>query len=188
MATIDNNPFVRGARGNVGKQFVFRRRGDKTHIMRMPVFKNKIPTAQQKERRELFSFAASYAAGAMSIPALKKQYQQEVQPAQTAYNIAFRDYLKAPKVNSIDASRYTGMPGSTIGIDATDDFRVVRVIISIHSAAGLLIEEGDAAINPIDWSKWTYTTRQINSLLAGSVIRATALDIPQNKGIFEMTI
>src|SRR5690349_5587278 len=136
MATIDNNLLVSGARGNVGKQFVFRRRGDKTHIMRMPVFKDTTPTVLQGERRDLFSLAAPYDYGAMSIPGVKKQYQQVAEPVRRAFNIDFRDYLKAQTVSSSEVTRYTGIQGTTIGIDASDDFRVVRVIVSIHSAKG----------------------------------------------------
>ncbi|MFI5155235.1 MAG: hypothetical protein ACHQEM_03575 [Chitinophagales bacterium] len=45
MANVNENLLVRGARGNVGKQFVYRKHGNNTNIVRMPtVNKNAVAT------------------------------------------------------------------------------------------------------------------------------------------------
>lgn len=189
MSYLDNNPLVDGARGNFGKKFVYKKRGNKTHIAKMPAQNpNAEVTDQQLEIRDQFGSAALYAKGAMSDPILKKEYQKKAKSGVTAFNIAFRDYLKAPVVKSIDTSKYTGVVGSLITVSAKDDFRVASVHVSIHTAAGVLIEEGDAILNPIDRNKWNYATTQANANIAGCVVKADAFDLPGNKGSLDVTV
>ncbi|MDP4262235.1 MAG: hypothetical protein Q8941_06860 [Bacteroidota bacterium] len=189
MAKINENPLVRGARGNFGKKYVYKKRGDDTHIARMPtVNKNAVATEKQVAVRDQFTSAALYAQGAISSPDLKKEYEKKATNGQTAFNVAFRDYLKAPVVKSIDTGKYNGTVGSTIVVKAKDDFRVKEVAVSIFSAAGALLEEGNAVLNPLDRNKWIYTATQANALLAGSKISASALDLPGNSGMLEITI
>ncbi len=119
MAKIKDNLLVRGASGKVGKQFVYRKRGDDTFITRMPATdKNATPTQKQENVRELFAAAAVYATGVIADPKLKAEYQKKAnaKAGRTAYNVAFRDYLKSPVVKSIDTAKYNGTPGSTIVI------------------------------------------------------------------------
>jgi len=189
MSKITDNLLVKGARGNVGKQFVYKKRGKNTHIAKMPsINKNLEPTAGQFEVRELFAEASLYAKGAMSSPELKKEYEKKAVDGQTAFNVAFRDYLKAPVVKSINTENYNGTIGSGIVVIARDDFRVAAVMVSIRDAAGVLIEEGDAILNPIDRNKWNYTTVLANPSPAGCTVNATAFDVPGNKGILEVTV
>jgi hypothetical protein len=189
MANVNENLLVRGARGNVGKQFVYRKHGDNTTIARMPsVNKDAVPTEKQQEIREQFSDAAIYAQGAMSSADLKKEYEKKAAPGKTAFNIAFRDYLKAPVVKKIDVSNYKGMAGSVVVVKAKDDFRVAQVKVSIHSSAGVLLEEGNAILDPIKRSLWNYAATQNNASLSGSVVSATATDLPGNTGSLEITI
>jgi hypothetical protein len=189
MANVSDNLLVRGARGNVGKQFVYRHHGNDTHIVRMPrVDKNAVATEKQEKTRDLFGSASLYAQGAMSSPELKKEYQKKSRPGMSAQNIALRDYLKAPVVKSIYTGEYTGAPGSTIIVSAKDNFKVARVKVSIHTATGALVEEGDATLNPLDRNKWVYTATQSNALLANSVISATAWDLPGNTGNLEISV
>ena len=56
-----------------------------------------------------------------------------------------------------------------------------------ETAAGALVEEGDAILNPVNRNQWIYTATQNNATLAGSVITAYALDLPGNKGSLEIT-
>jgi hypothetical protein len=183
MARISNNQLVKGARGNVGRQFVYKKRGEDTHIAMMPVIdKNLKPTEDQSKIRDLFAAASQYAKGAMSSPDLKKEYQKKTSSRTTAFNIAFRDYLKPPVVREIDTEKYDGTPGSAIVVNAKDDFRVAEVKLSILHADGSLLEEGNAILNPIDRNKWTYTATQNNASPPGCTVSATALDLPGNKG------
>jgi hypothetical protein len=189
MSKIENNALVQGARGNFGKQFVYKKRGNKTHIAKMPTQNpNAEVSDEQLEIRDLFGSAALYAKGAMSDPNLKKEYQKKAKNGATAFNVAFRDYLKAPVVKSIDTSKYTGVVGSLITVSAKDDFRVASVHVRIETAAGILIEEGDATLNPIDRNKWNYATTQANASIAGCVVKADAFDLPGNKGSLDVIV
>lgn len=192
MARITRNLLVKGASGNVAKQFVYKKRGKKTLITKMPEFNEKaVPTERQTEVRDLFAAASLYAKGALSSPLLKTEYEKKAIAGKTAFNIAFRDYLKAPVVRSIDTEEYNGTTGSLIVVNAKDDFRVAAVKVSIRNSAGVLIEEGNAILNPIDLNKWTYTAVQSNPApagLTGCIISAAAFDIPGNKGKLEVTL
>ena len=188
MAKINDNLFVKGARGHVGKQLVYKKRGNDTLIARMPkVDDNTIATADPEQVRERFAAASRYATGAINDPVLKREYQEKTSPSNTAYNIAFRDYLKAPVVMKIEAGRYDGTIGSTIEVLAKDDFRVAEVRVSIVSST-VLVEEGAAVLHPVDRNKWIYTATVANANLAGTVITVIALDIPGNKGMKEITL
>jgi hypothetical protein len=189
MTNVNENLLMRGARGNLGKQIVYRKHGDNTIMARMPtVNKDAVPTEKQQEKRERFSDAASYAKNAMSLEDLKKEYEKKATPGRTAFNIAFRDFLKAPVVKKIDASDYKGPAGSVIIINAKDDFRVARVKVSIHSSTGALVEEGNAVLDPIKRSLWNYTVTQNNTTLSGSVISAVATDLPGNSASLAITL
>ena len=189
MANLTKNALVRNASGKFGDEFVFRTRGKKTTIARLPKIKeDAVKTAKQVKVNSRFKSASEYAKSAISSGALKKEYQRKVSTQNTAFNVAFRDYLRAPEVTAIDIENYKGSIGSTIVISATDDFKVVAVKVSIRSAAGVLIEEGNAVPDPIFSELWTYTATQANSALAGTVISATAADLPRNKGGMSVTV
>jgi hypothetical protein len=97
MANVNENLLVRGARGNAGKQLVYRKHGNNTNIVRMPtVNKNAVASKKQAGKRELFSNAALYAKSTTASADLKKEYEKKATPGKTAFNIAFRDFLKAP--------------------------------------------------------------------------------------------
>ena len=173
----------------MGKQYVYKQRGDNTHMAKMPrINKNLVATERQVKVRDLFAEGALYAQGVVSSPELKKEYAKKAPAGKTAYNMAFRDFLKAPVVKSIDASKYNGTPGTPIVIKAKDDFRVASVMVSIHSATGTLIEQGEATLNPINRNQWIYSTVQSNTSITGSIISATARDLPGNEGKLDVTV
>lgn len=189
MAKINKNLLVRGARGHMGRQFVYRKHGNDTLMTRMPeVNPDQVPTDEQTRVRDLFTEAAVYAKGAIADPELKTEYRKKAKPGRTAFNIAFRDYLKAPVVQSINVTRYTGVPGSTIEVSAKDDFRVVAVSVSIYNDVGTLLEQGNAVLNPVNRNKWVYTATVPNAALAGAIVRAIALDLPGNAGELEVIL
>jgi hypothetical protein len=189
MSKVNDNLLVRGARGNIGKQFVYRKRGDDTIIARMPkVNKDAVPTDKQLQKRDLFSDAIDYAKGVVASPDLKKEYEKKLAPGKTAYNLAVRDFLKSPVVKKIDISNYKGTVGSVIVINAKDDFRVALVKVSIHASTGVLVEEGNAILDPVRRRLWNYTATQNNATPTGSVISVTATDLPGNSGSLEITV
>ena len=90
--------------------------------------------------------------------------------------------MNVPEVKFIRIEDYKGVVGDKIIIRAVDDFRVLRVLVEIHTSDGSLIESGNATqnVNGIDW---TYTVTKINNLSEGSTIKAIATDVPGNEGI-----
>ncbi|WP_290795845.1 hypothetical protein [Flavihumibacter sp. UBA7668] len=189
MSNVSKNLLVKGAKGKVGDQFIYKTRGKKTFISTLPtVNKNAVATEQQLQVRDLFGEASNYAKGAVANPELKAAYDHKKPKGTTAFNIALRDYLKAPVVKKIDVSDYTGLTGSPIIVTAKDDFRVASVKVSILSAAGELMEEGPASLDPINYNKWIYTATRDNASLSGCTIRAIAKDIPDNTGSLELVL
>ncbi|WP_052273454.1 hypothetical protein [Flavihumibacter solisilvae] len=189
MAKVTKNLLVKGASGKLGDQFVYKQRGDDTFITRLPeVDKDAEPTENQVRVRDRFGEASLFAQGANANPELKAEYERNLPSGKTAFNAAFRDYLKAPVVISIDVSKYAGLPGSPIVVKAKDDFRIAEVSISIRTATGELVEVGNAVLNPINRNKWTYTTVEDNPAYAGGSVSATARDIPGNEGRMDITL
>jgi hypothetical protein len=182
MARIKDNLIVKGARGNLGKQVVFKKHGKDTVMAKMPVVSKKRPTKDQEKRRELFSEAVTYASSALKDPMLKKAYEEKAGPERRAYNLALSDYLNAPVVEQIDTSKYDGSLGSIITITATDDFRVAEVSVRIFNSSGTLLEQDDAIPHRIDSTKWIYKARAVNKKLSGTKIKVVAKDIPGNAG------
>lgn len=189
MANVNDNLLVKGAKGNVNKQFVLRTRANKTSISKMPVQKkNRVATEKQSEKRDQFHSASLFAQGAMASKNLKKKYEKKAGNGVTVFNVAFRDFMVAPKIKKINAGNYNGEIGSDIIITAKDDFRIIAVKVKIISAQGILIEEGNAILDPMNRKKWIYTVRVNNIPFTGSIISATAFDIPNNRGILEISV
>lgn len=188
MSNVSKNLLVNRASGNVGKQYVYRTKGEKTIIARMPSRKaGRVLTEKEESLREKFAAASVYAQTVMSSEALKKEYQKKANANRSVANVAARDYLKAPRVKDINTEDYTGAVGSVIAVRAIDDFRVERVHVKISAADGTLIEQGDAVQHAISKSVWNYTAQQNNANVAGTKILATAFDLPGNKGTLEIT-
>lgn len=189
MANITNNLLVKGAKGKVGNQLVYRTRGDKTIITKMPEQKpGRKATSKQSEKRDQLIYASLYAQGVMVSDKLRKKYEKKATDTLTWHNLACRDFLIAPVVKKVDIKDYTGEPGSRIVIKATDDFRVITVKVKILNADGALVEEGEAFMDPLNRKHWIYTARQSNNALMGTKVMATAFDIPNNKGTMEVEL
>ena len=73
-------------------------------------------------------------------------------------------------------------------MSAKDDFTIAEVFVSIRTATGELVEEGNAILNPINRNKWTYTAVTVNPALAGGSVSVTARDIPGNEGKLDITL
>lgn len=188
MAKINENLLVKGARGNVGKQFVYRKHGNGTIIGKMPVYNPKTARSDaQLTVRDQFTSAAMYASGAVQSPELKKEYQKKAPPGSSAYNMALRDFLKAPVVRKINIDAFDGSPGAVIVVHAKDDFRVAAVKVCIQRAeTGEVLEEGNAVLAPIHRDQWIYTTTQAYASLDGIFITAIAKDLPGNEAELEV--
>jgi hypothetical protein len=136
-------------------------------------------TAKQKASSERFLAAQRYAATALADPLLKAAYKAACRGHQNPRNLAIRDALRLPVVESIDLDGFTGNPGQIVRVKATDDFRVVEVKVSVRGPAGELIEEGIAKLSS-EASEWRYTTKVEVPSGQSVLVVAVARDNPGN--------
>jgi hypothetical protein len=187
MAQAVDNVIIKGFSGTVGKQITFSQRAGKT-IVGKSRRKSTLPASEKAIAvRARFSASISYAKTAMKDPATKSLYKAVAAPDQSAFNLALRDAFLAPKVENIDASNYHGQAGERITIQATDDFKVTGVTVSIHDPSGNLIEGGTASPDQ-NGSDWIYFATQNLVSVNGSKITAQAKDLPGNSGSLEISL
>lgn len=186
MAKSKYNVVMHNASGIVGDLLEFKQRFGKTIIAKRRTV-NFIPNAEQLDIQKKFRKAAAYAKSVQDNPLVRVLYEGQSGEGVTAFNLAFRDYFKAPQVEAVDTDAYTGAVGTPIKIVATDDFLVKSVDVVITAADGSLLEHG-AAIQQSSSSGWTYLASVINPLLPGSKIRVSAKDLPGNTTIEEKTL
>jgi hypothetical protein len=185
MSKANDNVITRNMTGMFAKQVVFRRRGNQTIACKPPVFrKDMVPSSDQEQTRLSFRLALAYAKKAIKNDAVKLGYQAVAKPEQTAFNVAFSDAYLAPEILGIDTEGYKGQVQDSILVRALDDFKVTSVKLAIYSPGQILLEEGDAmeTDNTIDWS---YEVKTANPFLPGTIIKATATDLPGNKTVLE---
>ena len=93
-----------------------------------------------------FASCIAYAKKAIKNSELKAAYQAAAKDGQTAFNVATSDALNPPEITTILTDNYQGSTGDNIVIQATDDFKVEAVLVSIHLATGELLEQGNASL------------------------------------------
>jgi len=181
MSKIQNNPLLKGASGMLGKVVVYREVRGRVIMSNRPKKRSGPITPEQENFRSRFLRAVQYARKQLESAVTKAEYQTGITESKfSAYLVALTDYLKAPVVNEVDASRYSGTVGDIIAIRATDDFKVVLLQVSIIGPAGNLLEFGDAILQPETFDDWRYAATVANATLEGSKIIVTARDKPGN--------
>jgi hypothetical protein len=120
----------------------------------------------------------------------KAEYQAGVNDStNSAYAVALTDYLKGPKILSVNVANYTGAIGSPILVRAIDNFRVVSVRVEIRNSEGVLIEQGAAVNDPANSIFWVYTAQQVvNGALAGTKVNVVVSDKPGNQTTEEVVM
>jgi hypothetical protein len=184
MATIKlknllKHPLFKGISGKIGG-YVFRRMKDKIIISSAPRKRNH-DSPLQKKRTAAFKRAAAYAKCQMCDPVSEADYRNGITDRKfSAYMVALADYLNAPKIHDVDTGGYRGVKGNSIYIDATDDFRVITVEVSITGSDGVLIEKGLARGYKNSKRVWYYKICRTNKTLPGTKISITVRDKPGN--------
>jgi hypothetical protein len=187
MAQNHENILTRGLSGTIGRMLTFRQKAGKTVVSKL---RRATPASDNEKSvavRTKFAASVDYAKKAIKDDATKAMYQAKAIAGQSAFNVATADAFNPPSVDSINTSNYHGAVGDEIVIRAEDDFKVASVKVSIESAAGALLEQGDAVmqVNTIDWS---YKATQANPALAGVKITAVASDLPGNNTTLSVTL
>lgn len=175
---VDNNIFVRGMTGQIGKQFVVRKgKGGQTIIANKPSFpENRVFQPEQLAHQNAFREAIAYAKSAKTEPIYVAKAEGT---PKSAFNVAVADWFSKPVVMEIDANGWTGASQHTIRVKAQDIIFVANVHVVIKGIGGEIYEEGDAELADGLW--WNYTTtREIVDSLT-STIEATAQDLAGNK-------
>lgn len=108
------------------------------------------------------------------------QYADGLKPGELPFNKAFSDAYYPPKITKIDIDNYRGCKGDRIRIDATDDFKVVRVRVAILNFYNDAIEKGCARYNGSD-GIWTYKAKTDIPDFDDIYIRVTAFDLAGNR-------
>jgi hypothetical protein len=186
MAKSKNNVVTFGLSGKIGDLLIFSQRGGKTIVSKITQRVDN-PSEKQKEQRRKFQQAVIYGRIALADPDAKAAYQASAPKGQTAYNVAIADMFRAPDIETIDFSGYTGKAGDTVRIVVKDDFLVKEVRLSIVNDDGTLVEEGNAASDP-SGHVWIYTATQTNANLSGDKITVTVSDLPGNQTQEEQTL
>lgn len=188
MAKQENNFLMEGVTGMFGGQVVFKKRAGTRYVSAPPFVKeNRKATPNQLRAQERFKRSVEYSKEADAIPELKKAYKAVAGRGQSARNIAYLDAYHAPVVLGIIAQGYIGQPGNIIVVAAQDNFKVNAVTVMIRNEADELIEQGNATANP-DGVTWSYIVSKHNTNFRGSVVKATAFDIPGNEGSMEVVV
>jgi hypothetical protein len=183
MTRVKVNPIIEQMSGKMG-DLVFKRYGDEVVIARAPDRRAYEPSAAQLAARERFRRAAQYGKLALAQPEVRASYEAAAEESgEPLFSLMVADYFKAPVVDELDVSAYTGQIGETIVIQAHDDFEVTGVTVSLKEAGGQAVESGAATQNPPDSGRWVYTTKQTVASVAGVVVTATASDRPGNLGV-----
>lgn len=140
------------------------------HISNVPTFATK---------QERFEQAIRYAQAQMLDPKAKQFYSIMARRLKCthAYNAAVRDYMKDPDISKIILSHYTGEKRDCIFIESDDYFKIEVVIVEILTSDGALLESGTATRRPGE-IKWKYLTTECNPSLAGTQVKAFAIDRP----------
>ncbi|MEJ1241439.1 hypothetical protein WBG78_25050 [Chryseolinea sp. T2] len=124
--------------------------------------------------------AMQYARIQMEDPEARTLYESHAMvKGRTGRSLALFDYLIAPTIKKIDATKYTGVVGETIRIRAVDDFMVVTVGVLICNTLGEVIERG-AAVPQIVQDQWVYRIKEWNDCLAGCTVVVSAHDVAGN--------
>ena len=188
MSKSRENVFTRKMHGKFGDQLVFRNRDGKSYVANIPKESTAPPGEGQQKIRNRFRLAATWAKIALANPVTREKYEARVTKSMSAYTLAMTDYLRPPVIFEMIVTRYKGHPGNTILVDATDDFNVKEVSVSITNPAGELIEEGPCLPPSEEMAYWQYTATVENTDLSGTVISAIATDDPGHTGQSSVTM
>ena len=95
MARSVNNILLHNVAGQIGKQIVVKRYGDKTVITAYPDMSRVKPSKLQKKKQKGFAEAVAYAQAINNDPVKKKQYSKRVKKGQSVYHFAIKEYLNS---------------------------------------------------------------------------------------------
>lgn len=180
MARSKNNPVLKGLSGQIGRNIVVKTYSDGRQVVaNMPSRRSKT-SEKQRDNETKFGSSNHYAQMQMSDPAVAAQYNRRAKgTSANGYNLAVKDFMHAPRIESVEAADYAGKRGSIIRVRATDDFKVVTVTVTI--TVGIKVIETGEATPRGRRGLWRYATTAVNARWKGSVVTAVAQDMAGNR-------
>src|SRR5690606_5320059 len=144
MAKSKDNVVMQGASGKIGRNLVFRQKGDQTIIARRPreTAAGRPISKDQLNVQQRFLDAALYAKKAIKDEDMKAAYKAKATINQTAYNVAFKDFFTPPTVRRLNDTGYSGQAGDEITFMVRDIMRVTQIEVEILDSSEVLIETG----------------------------------------------
>lgn len=185
MGKVKENLLTKGFSGRIGDEIVFRQVKNRTLFAKRPR-RSTIVSPNQLPQRELFSKAVVFAKTMLLDPLIRADYQNRAKLGglASAYSAAVTDYLKAPKINSIDTDYYKGAVGDVIWIIALDDFKLQTVTVTLQAPDGSVIESGAAVLEE---GRWKFIATQATALV-GVKVTVTATDRPGKEARLEKAL
>jgi len=181
MSSSRTNGLTKDYSGKFGDQYVLRRKNGKSLMTKLPE-KSKLPmTEAQKRVKANFRAASAFAREKLSEPVMRAAYLKKGNGVRSAYNVAMSDFFNPPVINLINVSFYNGHAGDVIMVEAVDDFRVERVILTLSDENNNVLETGDC-IHTGDGPEWVYTLKQDQQPVTGQQIKVVAFDLPNHPG------
>lgn len=185
MAKSKDNIVMQGASGRIGRNLVFRQRGDQTIIAKTPrIPTDRVMTAKQVVVQNKFYDATQYAKSVMLDDDLKAMYKKKANVNQSAYNVAFKDYFVNPELRRVDDRAYEGEVGDVISFQVKDVFMLQSLNVEILDAQDAIIESGAAVLKDKSDSVWLYVATVQNVDFMDCKYRVTMIDQP-NKVVTE---
>jgi hypothetical protein len=165
---------MRGKVGDLG----FKRFENQTVVARVPDHVHQPNSAAQLAVREKFRQATVYAKAAIADPAIKALYAEKAKAKHVpTFALMIADFFKAPVIDDVDLSAYTGATGSVIRVRATDDFEVTGVSVQLREPdTGDPIDGGDA-VKATDGT-WVATTTRRRSTSSPSLNSCRTAALP----------
>ncbi|MGN6400891.1 MAG: hypothetical protein ACTHMD_10575 [Flavisolibacter sp.] len=97
MARVTKGSLLQGLSGTLGKEVVFKQYADKVVVSRYPDMSKVKTTPRQAAQRSLLAEANAYAGRAKRDPALRAYYEKDLQPGESVFHKAKRDFFERLK-------------------------------------------------------------------------------------------
>jgi hypothetical protein len=147
MAKVKKNMMLKGLSGSIGPDHYARvTKNGKTIISHKPDFGNRQFSEAQLNHQSGMKTAAAYAkVASKDNPIYTKK---AAGTSKNAYNLALKDWFKAPEIDSMD------WQNGLIRVSATDNVQVTKVVITVLDHDGQSLEQGEAELVMGVW--WDY--------------------------------
>jgi hypothetical protein len=179
MSKSTSNALTKGYSGKFGEDLVLRCVRGVSLMTKPPDRSKTVPTPAQEKQKEEFCAASAYAVGKILDPALKEAYLKAANGKCSAYNMAMSDYFHPPRIKSVFTGNYNGAAGENIIVEALDNFRVVKVMLSITDENNNGLESGEC-VHSGTGNEWVYTMQNDHLPVQGQKIRVVAYDLPNH--------